>query len=194
MTRRVVAGLIAVGLGAAIWALWPRADSLTPSTTTQPLAAPAASEVIGTSTTVKDPVTTTTVAVSHVVETVEQAEAILRQLWFGWFEGIYNQDEGRIREVVATEHQLGLAIDQFGKMAFDRAPRLDDLAFSETEMLRTDSECLVTWTKLDLLGFSAGSTQDVHVFRWTGTQWGLFSLWSYPDDLWSQDCDAQLDS
>jgi hypothetical protein len=88
--RWTVAGLIVVGLLVGIWMVWPREETSTPTTTPQ-----AAGTTTTESTTTTASVTTTTVDPLQVreVETVEQAEAILRELWFGWFEGIYNEDE-----------------------------------------------------------------------------------------------------
>src|SRR3990172_2759115 len=98
MIRRLVAGLIVVGLAIGVWALWPRGEpDPSPTTTVNAVASTT------TTTTVANLTTTSTTAESHVVTTVEEAEAVLRQLWLGWFEGIYNQDEERIREVVATQ-------------------------------------------------------------------------------------------
>ncbi|MGH8950519.1 MAG: hypothetical protein ACRDX9_03750, partial [Acidimicrobiia bacterium] len=99
MIRRLIAGLIVVGLAVGIWALWPRGES-DPTPTTLPIAVETTTTTQVTTTT---SAATTTTDGSHVVTTVEEAEAILRDLWFGWFEGIYNQDEDRIREVVGTQ-------------------------------------------------------------------------------------------
>ncbi|MEA1902087.1 MAG: hypothetical protein U9N56_01015, partial [Actinomycetota bacterium] len=99
---KAVAGLIVVGMVVSIWMLWPRGDPVSPTTTA--LVAVGSTTITPTTPTSTTVVTSTsTTETTHVVETVEEAEAILRELWFGWFEGIYSQDEDRIREVVATE-------------------------------------------------------------------------------------------
>ena len=101
--RWAIAGLVVVGLGVGVWLLWPDGDAAGPTTTTVLAAATTTTSESIDETTTTSAAVTTTVVESHVVETVEEAEAILRELWFGWFAGIYNQDEDRIREVVATE-------------------------------------------------------------------------------------------
>jgi hypothetical protein len=126
-----------------------------------------------------------------VVETVEEAEEILRELWFGWFEGIYNQDEDRIREVVVLEETLETAKESFG-IEFARAPRPSDITFSESEILRADTECLAVWTVLELSGFREGSSEGVEIVRWTGDRWKSLSTWTNPNDLWGADCESSL--
>ena len=126
MIRRLVVGLIVVGLAVGIWALWPREDS-DPSPTTVPTAAETTTTTLVTTTTTAAPSTSTTEA-THVVASVEEAEEILRALWFGWFEGIYNQDEDRIREVVGTQAMLDSARSQFGVMEF-AAPTAEAILF-----------------------------------------------------------------
>ena len=193
MIRRLVAGLIVVGLAVGIWALWPRED---PDTT--PTTLPVAVESTTTATT---PVTTTTVAGttttsgggSHLVTTVEEAEAILRELWFGWFEGIYNQDEERIKGVVGTQAMLDSARQAFGEMEFATMPTAADLAYSDSELLRADDTCLVVWTGTTITGFSEATTADVHVMRFSDNRWVLVSLWQERNDLWDTDCESQLE-
>ncbi len=195
MIRRLVAGLIVVGLAVGVWVLWPRGDS-NPTATTLPDA------VASTTTTTLLPVTTTstpattssTVTDSHVVTTVEEAEAILRELWFGWFEGIYNQDEERIKEVVGTQAAIDEAISQFNVMQFEHAPVLEEIQANNTELLRTDEECIALYTTLTISGFRDGSSSAVHVVRRLDDRWVSVGLWQYKDDLWSQDCEGQLES
>jgi hypothetical protein len=126
------------------------------------------------------------------VETVEEAEEILRELWFGWFEGIYNQDEDRIREVVATEESVEEALAQFGKVEFFRAPGANDIRFDSTELLRTDQDCLAVWTTMTLVGFREGDSENVHILRWHGERWRSLSVWRHREDLWEADCDSLL--
>ena len=94
--RRGIAIAVVAGLAIAIVLLWPGATDegppiADPTTTTATTAGASSSPTSAPPGTT----TTTTVAESHVVETVAEAEEILRNLWFGWFEGIYNQDEDR---------------------------------------------------------------------------------------------------
>jgi hypothetical protein len=130
---------------------------------------------------------------SHVVTTVEEAEEILRELWFGWFEGIYNQDEDRIREVVVLEQTVETAKESFG-VEFDRAPRREDVGFADTNILHSDNSCLVVWTVLQLSGFREGSSDGVEVIRWTDDGWKSLSTWSREEDLWESDCESSLSS
>ena len=129
---------------------------------------------------------------SHVVKTVEEAEEILRELWFGWFEGIYNQDEDRIREVVATEAMLESAVAAFGK-AYDSPPSYEDVLFSGSEVLRSDEECLVVWSTIDISGFAGpgASESSLYVLRSDGS-WLLATVWVNREDLWEPDCDSLL--
>ena len=189
VSRRLVAGLIVVGLAVGIWALWPRENS-DPSPTSVPIAIETTTTTLQTTTTV--PPSTSTTEDTHIVATVGEAEEILRALWFGWFEGIYNEDEERIREVVGTQAMLESAQEQFGVMEFDREPRATDLTYSDSEILRADESCLVVWTTTQVSGFNEATTTDVHVLRSRDDGWVLASLWREKNDLWDTDCEFQL--
>ena len=186
MIRRLVAGLIVVGLAIGVWALWPRGEPDPSPTTTINAAAST------TTTMVANQTTTTTTSESHLVTTVEEAEAVLRQLWFGWFEGIYNQDEERIREVVGTETALDNAVVQFGVMEFAGPPTPEGVSISDIQILRADNDCLAIWAQVTS-DFRTGSTQVVQVFRRADDSWLLVSLWTFRGDLWEADCESQLE-
>jgi hypothetical protein len=190
--RRMIVVLIAVALAVGVFVFWPRTDvddppvtaaaGTTTTTTTEPL-----------DTTTSTPSASTTLDDgSHVVKTEEEAEEILRELWFGWFEGIYNQDEDRIREVVATQHQLNLAREQFGTMAFEAPPQPSDIAYADTQILLATEQCTAISTNAIFTGFRTGSTSDVHILRWDNGRWKFFSLWAFEEDLWEPDCEASL--
>lgn len=183
MARLAVAAVIVIGLAAGVWWLWPREDPTGPSTT-----GPSADPITTTTPSPGETTTSTSEPGSHVVETVEEAEAILRDLWFGWFEGIYNQDEDRIREVVATEAQIDAAVAQFGQIAFASEPASHLMVLGDTEILRADRECLSVWAVLDVSALTGAVTEGVHVFRWVQDSWRLVSLWAYQEDLWENDC------
>jgi hypothetical protein len=191
--RTVIAALVVVGLAIGVVVLWPRSTADEPpvggatTTTSTSTSAPADT------TTTTDATTSTTVTPDdHVVETVEEAEAILQELWFGWFEGIYNEDEDRIREVVATEQMLEAARDAFGA-TFESPPTREGVEL-EIEILRADSDCLVTWGLLDVTAFRGpeATTESVQVMRWVDDAWRFATSWVNRDDLWEADCEAQL--
>jgi predicted RNase H-like HicB family nuclease len=189
--RRVIAALIVVGLTIAVILLWPSPtaeippDTLAGPTTTTTTTSPPTTIIV------PDTTTTSTAEGSQVVETVEEAEEILRELWFGWFEGIYHQDEDRIREVVGNPEQIQNAVDQFGVMEFEHMPTLSGISLDETEILRSDSECLALWSEVEAT-FRDGSLAGVHVFRPHSSDWLLINTWPLRDDLWEADCDVQL--
>ena len=189
MIRRLVAGLIVVGLAIGVWALWPRGEP-DPSPTTTVNAVTSTT----TATTVANLDTSSTTEESHVVTTVEEAEAVLRQLWFGWFEGIYNQDEERIREVVATQALLDNALRAFG-IEFTAQPAPEGILFSDTEILQSDAQCLVTWGLMNVAQFrgAGAETQNVVVLRNVDNQWRIATTWVHKGDLWEADCDANLE-
>jgi len=188
--RRVIAALIVVGLAVGVFLLWP-----TPLDDEEPEAAGSTTTTTepSTTSTAAAPTTSTTTDESHVVETVEEAEEILRELWFGWFEGIYNQDEERIREVVATETLLEAGIRAFETLTFTEPPSESGLQFEELEILSADEECLAVWsvTTTPFLG-SSDPRSGVEVVRWTDDGWRLTSSWRFREDLWEADCEVQL--
>jgi hypothetical protein len=126
---------------------------------------------------------------------VEEAEEILRNLWFGCFEGIYDQDEARIREVVGTQAMLDAARAQFGVMEFTAPPTAEAIVVQSLEILRSSDKCLVLWSQSDASFLEPGpARQGVDVLRWTGNGWVLFSTWTNPEDLWEADCEVPLES
>ncbi|CAN5771055.1 hypothetical protein BH23ACT4_BH23ACT4_15560 [soil metagenome] len=189
MFGRWITGLIVVALAVGVWVLWPRGDTNSTTTTSSVQAAPTTTSE-PTTTTLAATTTTGPVASPDVIETVEEAEEVLRELWFGWFEGIYNEDEDRIKEVVASQTQFDAAVAQFGVMEFAATPEPSSFAFQETEILRADTDCLAIWSNVQVDGFSDLPFSGVHVFRLMTGEWKLLSIWEYVDDLWEQECDA----
>lgn len=191
--RRVVAVLFVVGLAIGVVLLWPRSEPEEPSNSLAEATTTSTSLAGTTSTSDGPPTSASSGEDGRVVETVEEAEEILRELWFGWFEGIYNQDEDRIREVVILEETVETARERFGT-EFERAPLPGDITFENTEILRTDDECLVLDTVLVTSGFREGSSRAVELLRWTSTGWKSLSNWDDRDDLWEADCESSLPS
>lgn len=191
----MIAALVVVGLAVGVVLAWPSGNESPPDTLAEATTSTSTSVPPDPTTSVAD--TTTTTAdngeTSHVVETVEEAEAILRELWFGWFEGIYNEDEDRIREVVVLEETVDRARDSFD-IDFEREPQPEDISFNETEILRSDAKCLAVETELLLSGFREGLSRAVEVLRWTASGWKSLSTWTDRGDLWEADCESSLSS
>ena len=193
---KALAGLIAVGMITGIWMLWPTEDSVSPTT-----AVIEAVEVSTTSTVVRTTSTTaalaadaaTTTSTLHGVQTVEEAEEILRELWFGWFEGIHNQDEDRIREVVATEELVDAAKAAAGA-SFVSAPKMEGVVLRSTEILRAEDDCLATWGTVDVSLFRGPQafSENVVVMRLVDDHWRILSTWTYREDVWEPECDSSL--
>jgi len=191
VSRRLVAGLIVVGLAVGIWALWPR-ESSDPSPTTAPIAVETTTTTLLTTTTTPAPTTTPTTEDTHIVATVGEAEEILQALWFGWFEGIHNQDENRIREVVGSSNQIAAAVDQFDELEMSRSPLPTDFSFAATEILEASAACTAIWSEMSASGFGAPAVEGVHVFRWSDGKWLFISLWEHREDLWEDDCAVEF--
>lgn len=183
--------LIAVALAIGVFVFWPRSDGDDPPVTVAE--ATTTTTQARTTTTSAPPSTTTSDDGTHVVETEAEAEEILRELWFGWFEGIYNQDENQIREVVGNPNQVEAAVEQFGVMEFETRPTPDAVLVSDVEILRSDEECLAVWANVEA-GFRDGGLQGVHVLRSDDGGWLLINTWPFRGDLWESDCDASLDT
>ncbi len=190
--RYAILVLVAAGLALGVFFLWPDPDQGDPTPT----------QAVTTTTTTEDPASTTSTGASEtttstveslVVTTVEEAEEILRELWFGWFEGIYNEDEERIREVVILDESVETAKESFG-VEFQAAPKPADISFRATEVLRSDVECVAVWTTLVLTSFREGESSAVEVLRWTQDGWKRLSTWAFKDDLWEADCESSLRS
>ncbi|MDH3463900.1 MAG: hypothetical protein OEM32_09780 [Acidimicrobiia bacterium] len=192
MFGRLAAGLIVIGLAIGVWLLWPGNDG-TPVTSTMPTETTvSSSSEPAITTTTPPPGSTTDSDTVEVIDTVEEAEELLRNLWFGWFEGIYLEDEERIKEVVASQNQLDAAVAAFGVMTFDFPPTPEGIVLTEIEILRADSECTAVWAKLEVT-FRAATTEGVHLLRIFQGTWHMVNLWQLRGDLWSQDCAAQLE-
>lgn len=195
--RRTIPVLVVVGLAVVVALLLINRDGDAPSDTLADATTTTTSVV---TTTVPGPTTTTTGTSTtaanevEVVETVEEAEAILRELWFGWFEGIYNEDEDRIREVVVLEETVEQARESFGVMDFSTRPEQSALVLSETELLRSDSECIAIWAHMDVEAFrpDAVGTAGVNILRKVAGTWKLLSVWPNRGDLWEADCESVL--
>jgi hypothetical protein len=191
--RRVIAALVVVGLAIAVVVLWPRSDDVNTAgevTTTTSTSTTAPDSTTTTSTTVAT-TSTTSVLDDHVVETVEEAEAIIASHYYRWFRGIYEEDASLIRSTVILDEQVDAAIAQFGQMEFTSEPHPEGFSFAETEILESNAHCLAVWTIVSA-SFRAGSSEGVLVFRTVNSEWKFLSSWQSTADLWEADCESSL--
>jgi hypothetical protein len=191
MIGRIVAGLVVIGLAVGVWTVWPRDDSGPTATSATTTSTTSTTDTETTTTTVAS-TTTTGPPEAGIIDTVEEAEAVLTELWFGWFEGIYNQDVDRIKEVVASQARLDSAVSAFSEMEFDSVPTRSGIHVSDIEMLRADDDCTAVWAHLEV-SFRGGASQSVQILRVVDGQWKSVSSWVSKDDLWEMDCDSQLE-
>jgi len=193
--RRVIAALVVVGLAIAVVALWPRSDAgdttgEATTTTSTSTTEPDLTTTTTTSTTVPT-TSSTSVLDDHVVETVEEAEAILASHYYRWFKGIYEEDVSLIRSTVILEEQVDAATAQFGHMEFASEPKSDSFGFAETEILESNADCLAVWTIVSA-SFRDGSSEGVLIFRTVNSEWRFLSSWQSKSDLWGADCESSL--
>ncbi|HEX5672559.1 MAG TPA: hypothetical protein VFY46_07515, partial [Acidimicrobiia bacterium] len=132
--RWVMAIAIVVGLGAVVAVLVQ--DGPSPTTTT----------VVTTTTTTDPPTTgtsTTTTSTTTAEQRLAEVEAILQELWFGWFDAIYRKDADAVWEVVATSqgHESGLAAME--SMEFLAPPTLQEVRVTIVQILLDRQDCLV---------------------------------------------------
>ena len=190
--RRVVAVLFVVGLAIGVVLLWPRSEPEEPSNTLAEATTTSTSLAGTTSSSEAPPSSTSSSEGGHVVETVEEAEEILRELWFGWFEGIYNQDEDRIREVVATRPFLEAGINAFGELAFTSQPSEDGISFQEVEVLKSTADCLAVWSVSNPEFLDVDEPRSgVEVLRFVNG-WKFANSWKLRGDRWEGDCETEL--
>ena len=179
--RWIVAAAIVVGL-AALFAVLLREDP-TPTTTT----------IGATASTTASTSPSTTAATTTSTTTAEQRQAevemILQELWFGWFDAIYNKDADALWEVVATTrfHDAGIAAME--SLDFSEAPIESDITIEIESLLLDRADCLVVHHQASAEFIEAvNSTVSV---MWPDQQygWRFASAWVLPGDMWLQDCD-----
>lgn len=175
------------GEGPSVTEAAPTTSSTSTPTSTSTTATSATTSIPPTSSTTTAPDTTA----GHVVETVEEAEEILREHYLRWFGGIFHEDPERIRSTVILEGQVESATSQFGVMEFEAEPTSGGIRFADIQILRGDSECLAIWAEVSAT-FRDGQSAGVSVFRWTNQGWKLLSSWQFKEDLWEGDCESSL--
>ena len=163
-------------------------SSSNPSTTTLVAGPSTATSTSTASTTTSGATTLTTTAEQRLAE----VEALLQELWFGWFDAIYRKDPDALWKVVATTRNYDAGVAAMETMTFIAPPSVEAVLFDELEILLDRADCLVVSQTLNLSDFrgpdAVGSTVSV---LWDDARRGFrFATdWEFPNDLWLQDCD-----
>ena len=132
-----IVGVLAVAAGLLVW----RDRPTTATTTTTLLAAPTTTTTIASTTTAV--VTSTTSAEQRI----EEVEAILSDLWFGWLDAIYRKDADALWEVVATTPQHDAGVSAMETVEFLAPPDSRRHHQSRwTKILLDREDCLVTYS------------------------------------------------
>ena len=178
----VVAVLAAVVVAVGVW------GQEAPTTTTQAAVVSTSSSLTSTSSS-----TSTTTTTSVVVDREAEVEAVLQELWFGWFDAIYRKDEEALRRVVATEDAYQDGLTAMERATFIAAPTLHETRVEVLEILRDSPTCLVVWSRVDVSVYRGeGMTSEAVEVLWpTSDGWAHASSWLYPEDLWEQDCPSE---
>lgn len=187
-----------MALVVAVWAALASGDdepspSTTASTTTS--APPTSTTVTSTSTTSVPTTSTTAPSTSTTTNEearVEEVRLILEDLYFRWFEAIYNNDEEAVRQVIATERGLANFQRAVDESDLPDPPDEGDINIQSLEILQDDSDCLVTYSHLDLTRWrGAGAQSEVVDVLWpSGHGWRFATSWQSKEDLWQDDCTA----
>ena len=120
---------------------------------------------------------------------------LLEELYFGWFEAIYHNDEDRVREVIATAVYLDAFHEAAESMELPRAPTRSDVRITDLEILRDDQSCLVIFSTLDLTDWRGpeATVEGVNVLLRHDGKFKLGTAWTNRSDLWHTDCMIEPD-
>lgn len=189
---------VMVALAIAIWAALASGDSDPEPTTTTTTTTLATSTTTAPTTTTS----TTTPPQTSVPDTTVNAEArreevrlILEDLYFGWFDAIYHNDEEAVREVVATSNNIEDFHQAVESLTLPSPPIRAEIQVKDVEILRDDDRCLVTYSILDVSQWrgEGALSEGVNVLLPVEGEWRFGTAWTHRYDLWEADCSIEPD-
>jgi hypothetical protein len=138
-------------------------------------------------------VSTTTLAptTTSTEQRIAEVEAILTDLWFGWFDAIYRKDADALWNVVATTRYQEVGVAAMDDLVFVMEPSIDSIDVSTHQVLLDRPDCLVGFSDISVTFLDGSPTsQQVNVLWWDeDREWRFAAAWRYPGDLWQADCD-----
>lgn len=141
-----------------------------------------------TTTTVPAPTTTTE------TQRIAEVEAILTDLWFGWFDAIYRKDADALWGVVATTSSYEAGVRAMDRLQFDEAPTAAGIGLTVKDILLDRPDCLVVEDSISVLFLGNDPTESGVEVLWPHPQrgWRFATGWVYPRDRWLSDCDDMV--
>lgn len=139
-------------------------------------------------------VTTTTVqatTTTTVVDREAEIEEILRDFYFGWFDGIYREDVDTLDRIAGSEDVFEQGVAAFGKPKFTTAPTRDAVGVEVKNVLLDRPDCLVVSADIDFRSFIDIDRvmPAVDVFFRVGDGWGRAISYEYEKEMWLVACD-----
>jgi hypothetical protein len=138
-------------------------------------------------------VSTTTLAptTTSTEQRIAEVEAILTDIWYGWFDALFRDDADALWNVVATSSKQQAGVVAMDTVPFLSPPTLDALRVEVERILLDRVDCLVAEARVEapFVGEDT-STQGVYVL-WPDERygWRLATTWVHANDLWQSDCD-----
>lgn len=190
-----------MALVVAVWAAFASGDGEPSPSTTAPTStsAPPTSTTVASTSTTSAPTTSTTAPPTSTTTDegarVEEVRLILEDLYFRWFQAIYNNDEEAVRDVIATQNNLSDFRSAVENLELPRSPELGDITVRDINLLRDDPDCLVAEFVLDLSSWRGEGmvTEGVDVLLRVGQEWRFGTSWESANDLWQEDCEIEPD-
>lgn len=142
------------------------------------------------------PTTTTTAAATTTTTTAPvdrnaEIEEILRDFYYGWFDGLYRHDVDTIDRIAGSDAVLEQGIRGFGRLEFTEVPTRDAVGVDVKNVLLDRADCLVVSADIDFRSFVATDEvmAAVDVYFRVGDGWGRAISYKYEQELWLVACD-----
>ena len=163
-----------------------------PTTTLSAASTPTTTPTTSTTTPPTSPSTTSeqTTSTTNAEHRLAEVEALLQDLWLGWFDAIYRKDPDALWRVVATTRNHDAGVAAMDTMDFTAPPSVQSFQLEDLEILLDRPDCLVTFYQIDAsVMLDQPPSQFVSVM-WPHPQHGFrfASDWRFPNDLWAPDC------
>ncbi|MEX2653986.1 MAG: hypothetical protein WD532_03045 [Acidimicrobiia bacterium] len=147
--------------------------------------------VTTTTTVVPTTVLPTTTTTSVVVDREIEIEEILRDFYFGWFDGIYRQNVDTLDRVAGSTEVFESGVAAFGKPKYTAAPTREAVGVEVKNVLLDRPDCLVVSADIDFRSFIDIDRvmPAVDVFFRVGDGWGRAVSYQYEKEMWQFACD-----